>query len=190
MITIQNLKNKGTINFYETEKNEIEPEQSPKQLLQLIGEQQFGEDDFLSLRRTGFSVYQVDVTNLLILEQTIDRIRQTEFVKNWHLSSHAKNGELFLNGFYIKPDWLITRINFQEIEVFFLDACDTAYFADSLTGIAKYVISINDKVDSIAAAKMALDFWTSYYRTESVKQSFLFMKNKNPESAENLYLHY
>ena len=37
MITIQNLKNKGTVNFYEADKEVQKIEQTPKQILQIIG---------------------------------------------------------------------------------------------------------------------------------------------------------
>lgn len=189
MIKVDNIDNKGIINFYENTQADGQSTATPKQLVQLIGEQSFGEIDFLALKRSGFSILTLDVINLKVLEEFIARLRQSYFIPYWHLSSHAKKEELFFNGFYIKPDWFIKHLNYNEIEIFFLDACDTSYFADSLTGIAKYVISINNKVDSAYAAKMALDFWSSFYQTESVATAFSVTKTKNPENAAHLYLH-
>lgn len=189
MIEITTFNNSGIVNFNEiTAKDNLIPSQ--KRLFQIIGEPTFGEIDSFALRRSGLSVVSLDIKTIDILEHAINRFHDTEIFPYWHLSSHAKKGQIFLNGFYIDAEWLLKRINFQEVEILFLDACDTVEFADSLTGTIKYVISINSSIESSDAAKIAFDFWSSIYKNFSVEDAFLIAKEKNPKNAPFLYLHF
>lgn len=190
-VRINQFNNEGVVNIYERGTNDTQTDESinDKRLLQIVGDSKFGKEDLLSLRRTGFDVTKLDISTLNDLELQIKRMRQQKrFIPYWHISAHADKNYIYFNQNPLPNEWLIERLNYNEVEILFLDACESVYFADHLTGIAKHIVSVYHKIYDTDGVEIAYNFWNEIFQDVPVEKAVQNVKKLMPTISQYLWM--
>lgn len=186
MLTIDKINNYNILNI-----NNQQPQQETKMLVfHLIGENFFGIGDRIALKRAGVNTEEFSPKNEIDFNNHVIRLRKlNRLPRLWHISCHGDENNIYFNSFQISYLTFAAILNFEEIDILFLDSCSSINFADNLHGIAKNIISTIDEIYNTEGVDICYTFWYQIKHSQSVERAIAITKQTYPLLAKNIFLH-
>lgn len=145
----------------------------------------FGEDDAQALRRTGIPFHRLANATSVDFDRYLQACRQDGTTPWWVvISAHmGPAGVQFADG--VKGvNWLSQRI--RGVRVLMLAGCENEEVAAQLVGsaLAKHVIVIYEKIDTVNAQDLAFAFWSRIWCGAAVPDAFAGALEECPQVSE------
>ena len=171
--------------------NDKERSSSLIKVLHIVGDKTFGELDDLALKHAGVDVVTVKSNSYLELEKEIFRQRQdNKIIKRIHISAHGhlSKGILLNQTWYDFKQWFALFDPKDEIEIVFLAACQTIELADTLAGLAKYIVATTVDIPNEDAMLATQVFWRYIGLNYTAEEAFERMRHNIPKFAKYIRL--
>lgn len=185
---VKNLKATQEILIEQLRKQNIvevaTPQYSVRPVLLVYGNQNFGEQDRVALRRAGISFFRITNAKLEDLRDEIQRRRSDGTLYDIvHLAAKGvEDGFLELNGQIVDGAQLSDVMS--GVRGVFLSTCSNRYIADQLVGVVKYVVVIYEDISGDEASAFVYEFYKRYRVDKNIDAAFRGAIDVLPSIAE------
>lgn len=164
------------------------------EILHIIGELEFGEDDQLAFKDAGIKSVIVYCHQNPYFNTLVDEIKRqredNKIIKYWHISAHGSKDKGILFGKkWIEWELFYDLLSpYDDLEILFLNACESIDVADKITGSFKYILATSIEIatdDAIEATKI---FWKNIVNGKTPEDAVNAVKTNIPNFAGNIRL--
>lgn len=175
-------------NNYDNKNNNID------EVLHIIGEAEFGNDDQIAFKDGGIKtiiVYADQEPYFDVLKKEIERQREdNKILKYWHISAHGdRNKGILFGKKWIEWEAFYDLISpYDDLEILFLNACESVDVADKISGSFKYILATAIEIptdDAMIATKI---FWKNIVNGNTAEEAVNAIKTNIPDFAGNIRL--
>lgn len=141
--------------------------------LLLIGTDQYIQrQDEIALNKSGIEYNRAINATQNSIEQELRRARQAKSPYKYVMfSGHGdKLGWKMSDGTLLDSYWM--NQNLSDVEILYLNGCETTTIGDDMVNIVDYVISMGEKVPTKVAQSFAEIFWTTIQQGKSPGEAF------------------